>query len=417
MSIDWSENNNYLKGIFNNLNTIHNTIRDPIRIAAFDLDDTIIHKSSPRSKSKKSDKWKLVSMDMITKIHELIKREYIIVIFSNQAGMINKSFNKVKWRQAMNELIKFICKDLESKLESIYVGIYVAKNYDMYRKPNLGLWNLMKTDLKIEFKLSKLKISKQSFYVGDAAGRLYPSPYKKKLHPTSKTGDHSDVDRKFALNVGLKFLTPEDFMMKHPPKMKYQLTGFDPKSYLDNLSKKTIEYEFTPRSKELIIMVGPPGSGKSDFVSTYIEPHDYVHINQDTCKTRAKCLNTAEDAMAKKKSIVIDNTNPDVSSRMQYTLMALKYKYTHIRCIIFDTDIELAKHLANVRHLYSDGKIPNISPIVYHVYRKKYTQPQREEHFDKIETIHFDFDRSQLRDPKWMKFFMMYTESLGKNKN
>ena len=41
---------------------------------------------------------------------------------------------------------------------------------------------------------------KQSFYVGDAAGRIYKN--KK---------DHSSDDRNFAHNIGIKFYTPEDF--------------------------------------------------------------------------------------------------------------------------------------------------------------------------------------------------------------
>lgn len=42
----------------------------------------------------------------------------------------------------------------------------------------------------------------QSFYVGDAAGRV---ENKKARIPK----DHSDTDYKWAINVGLKFFTPE----------------------------------------------------------------------------------------------------------------------------------------------------------------------------------------------------------------
>lgn len=41
---------------------------------------------------------------------------------------------------------------------------------------------------------------KKSFYCGDAAGRLKTSSTPK---------DFSDSDLKFALNIGLPFLTPE----------------------------------------------------------------------------------------------------------------------------------------------------------------------------------------------------------------
>ena len=49
-----------------------------------------------------------------------------------------------------------------------------------------------------------------SFYCGDAAGREENwAPKKKK--------DHSSVDRLLALNLGLKFYTPEEYFLGHRP--------------------------------------------------------------------------------------------------------------------------------------------------------------------------------------------------------
>ena len=39
--MDWSETNNHLKGIVNQIRYLH----FPTRIASFDLDDTIIHRT------------------------------------------------------------------------------------------------------------------------------------------------------------------------------------------------------------------------------------------------------------------------------------------------------------------------------------------------------------------------------------
>ena len=40
----------------------------------------------------------------------------------------------------------------------------------------------------------------------------------------------------------------------------------------------------------MIIMVGPPASGKSTFSRRYLKPHGYEIVNRDTLKTPAKCI-------------------------------------------------------------------------------------------------------------------------------
>ncbi len=68
---------------------------------------------------------------------------------------------------------------------------------DIYRKPNIGMFQVV-----MELYRSKgLEIDlDNSVFVGDAAGRLARGARRK---------DHADTDHKFALNVGLRFLTPE----------------------------------------------------------------------------------------------------------------------------------------------------------------------------------------------------------------
>ncbi len=400
--MDWSETNNYLKALDNKLPELS----EPVRVAGFDLDDTIIH--CPRGK-KKEEKWKFLNLDIKKKIAKLVKNKYIIVFFTNQSGMSRgKNFDKPQWRKAMEELEKSLVSDIANN--KYYFAVYVAKNYDLYRKPNLGLWELMKQDLKDEFNQDKIRISSKSFFCGDAAGRTSASPYKKKLYPSSNKGDFSDTDIKFAMNIGIKFLTPEEFFMKDPPKMQHKLLGVDPKKMLTEILENDNEYEFKPRTKEMIIMIGQPGSGKSEYVKKCILPHGYVHINQDECKSKAKCIALTKEALKKNKSVVIDNTNPNIETRNTYTSLAIDSGYKHIRAIVMNTDDAIAKHLNNVRHIYSNGTVPKVNDIAYSIFKKIYIKPLKTEHFDKIESVDFIFDPEQLDDPLWKKFFLRWSE-------
>ena len=398
--MEWTETDSLLKGVYlENIELI-----EPVRIAAFDLDDTIIYRKS----RTKDSKWCIIDNTFCDKIKNLIDRNYIIVVFSNQTGLSRmKSADKKSWKKALTKVFEFMFSKTDKKCGFFYA----AKQEDMYRKPNIGMWVEMKKNIRHNFDLEsdhKLQLSKKSFYCGDAAGRLAPSIFKKKISPKNKKGDFSDSDRKFALNIGIKFMTPEEFYFDKKDESDYKISGFNANEYLDKNKKSVIK--FTPRKKEMIIMIGPPGSGKTSFVKKYILENGYEYVNQDTCGTKAKCIKLATEYLENGTSFVIDNTNPDINSRLQYLYLAEKYGYKHIRAIIMDTPLYIAEHMSNVRHLYSNGKVKKIPKIVYYSWRKYYSEPIEKE-FDLIEKIKFTLDTDMLKDNKFMKYFKMFSES------
>ena len=87
---------------------------------------------------------------------------------------------------------------------------------------------------------------------------------------------------------GVKFHTPEAFF-KGMEEAKFELPEFDP----SKISPETALLE--PKSsqlsvsgQEMIVMVGFPGSGKSQFSTTHLA--DYARVNRDTLGSWQKCV-------------------------------------------------------------------------------------------------------------------------------
>jgi bifunctional polynucleotide phosphatase/kinase len=155
-------------------------------------------------------------------------------------------------------------------------------------------------------------------------------------------------------------------------------------------------------------MVGMQASGKSSFVKKHLVPKGrfarcfllyvgYVRINRDTLKTQEKCVSEAKKSLSEGRSVVIDNTNPDVASRAKYINLA-KQLNIPCRCFVMTTPRKLAEHLNVFRELLSGGKAPRIPDIAYNVYQKKFKEPSESEGFTQIIKCNFIPEFSNLRE-------------------
>jgi bifunctional polynucleotide phosphatase/kinase len=93
-------------------------------------------------------------------------------------------------------------------------------------------------------------------------------------------------------------------------------------------------------------MVGAPGSGKSHFARLHLPSYSYV--NMDELKSAGKCLQMLKSALAAKRSVVIDNTNPDKKSRARFVAEA-KAAGVKCRCFQMLASKEHARHNNRVR--------------------------------------------------------------------
>jgi bifunctional polynucleotide phosphatase/kinase len=349
--MEWNKDNqeNYLEGTTKNFEFTEN-------IASFDLDGTLIKVKSGSKFPKDSNDWELFDKnEVISKLKELIKKKYCIIIISNQKGISTGKQDKLEWISKIEKI--------QSKL-NLPLKVYASIKSDIYRKPFPTFFNKIKEELE----KNKIKINyKTSFYCGDACGRK---------------GDFSDTDYKFALNNKIMFYTPEFLFLENKESLnKLKIDYLDFEKIKEN-TKNIINPEFEKSKKpEIIIMIGCQGSGKSYYSQEILGKLDYYRINMDTLKTKAKCLKTCEAQMKTKKFIVIDNTNPDSKTRKEYIDLAKKYNY-NITCIEVECPIEIAKHNTLYR-AYKTG-CSLIPDIAFNMFKKKYEKPDIKEGFTKI---------------------------------
>jgi len=248
------------------------------------------------------------------------------------------------------EDILFKIKNIQKKLNKNFIFI-ASKEDDIFRKPRIGMYEYIEKKLSIEFD------KKKSFYVGDMAGRVK---------------DKTDTDRKFALNLGIKFYTPEEYFLNKDEE-EYKLSGYK----LDNKHKGSkINLDV---KKELVMISGLPGSGKSYLAKKFV---DYKFFSRD--ENGAKYLKLAEKSIKNNEPVVIEGLFSNNESRNKVLELVKNTDYT-TRLIQMDTDVELAYHLNLYRSLF-EGK-DKIPMIVYHKYKKNYEAPIVN-HWSSIETYH-----------------------------
>jgi bifunctional polynucleotide phosphatase/kinase len=355
----WTDNQNYLEGTFNNF-------QYKPKVAAFDIDDTLIKvKSTSRHYPLNSDDWRLFDESVPAKLKELHDQGFCLVFISNQSGMSTGKVVKAEWSEKLDKVNAII---------NLPVKVFAACAKDKFRKPEIGLWQLICSNIKEP-------VSNESFYCGDACGR-----------PT----DHSACDHKFAINAKIKYFLPENIFLKQdvkPPKIDYPFDPINP-DYSKNKSP-----EFVPKDKEMVIMIGYPGSGKSTYANTQIVPHGYVRINNDTLKTKKKCLSECDKALKRGDPVVIDNTNAAKTTRAEYIKMALDNKYT-VRCVNVLTSYDLAMHNAAYRERVHNGN--HIPELVYRKFKKDYQQPSNDESITEIINVNPVIHN----DPLYLMYYM-----------
>lgn len=336
---------------------------------------------------------------MPARLRQLYHEEhYRVVILSNQGGLTLHPDPHAKTKGPKNlgkdRVAKFKqkCAAVLAQLD-IPTAVYAATGKDGYRKPRAGMW----AEVCDDYDLAPAEVDREaSFFVGDAGGRTArmvegggsggegdadQKKKKKKTKNPAVAKDFSCSDRNFAHNVGVAYRTPEEYFLGEAPReflRDFDLAAF-PYPYppatttTTNSSKEErTKEEGEPTTKEdaddstkeaavpplferknardLVLFCGPPGSGKSTFFRRYLQPLGYERVNQDTLKTRAKCLRAASDCLEAGGAVAVDNTNPDREGRREWVELARRHGVP-IRCVWLRAPAAVCEHNDVVRAL------------------------------------------------------------------
>ncbi|KAJ5736752.1 uncharacterized protein N7483_001877 [Penicillium malachiteum] len=390
------------------------------KIAAFDLDSTLIKTRSGNTFPRSADDWQWWDGSVATKLGSLHEEGYQVVIFSNQKKIsIQKELKAGKTDSKSLAMFKEKLTAIMSALD-IPMSVYAATQATEYRKPRLGMWREFIDD----YDLDVIGVDhKNSFFVGDAAGR---------------PNDHSSTDLGFAINAGLSFKTPEEFFTAviQPPT---PVTLFNPTAYIktDPSESPLVPNPFTRKHPlELVIFCGSPASGKSTYFKNNLEPLGYERVNQDILKTvstnkpnsfgrvsryakknppnlnispqRPKCVKVAREHLEAKRSVAIDNTNADPETRLVWITLA-KELGIPIRCVHFLSPPDLCRHNNAVRaankELNPEART-SLPGIAFGDFARRFKEPRVDEGFVDITSVEFKFQGDEEARKIWGQFWI-----------
>ena len=129
-------------------------VRGSNKVAAYDMDNTLIRTESGLIFPKDHNDWQILNPTVTQKLKELHKDGYKIVIFTNQGKFFLGKIKPSDFKRKIEKLVKNL---------KVPVQVFLATGRDLYRKPRIGMWEKFVNDVGIE---DKVKIFQSLNYLG-----------------------------------------------------------------------------------------------------------------------------------------------------------------------------------------------------------------------------------------------------------
>lgn len=373
------------------------------KLAAFDLDSTLITSASGKKFTNDASDWKWWDASVPAKLRSIYEEGYRIIILSNQNGLTLHRDPKAKGPDTSKRLAPFKQK-VSAILAQLDIpsSIYAATGKDIYRKPRTGMWKELCEDYDLH------DVDKEgSVFVGDAGGRIaVPASNGKK----AIAKDFSCSDRNFAHNVGITYQTPEEFFLGEEPREF--IRDFDvstwtfPPDTTDNGDAPDVMFE-KKNDQDLVLFCGPPGAGKSTFYWKCLKPLGYERVNQDLLKSKDKCFKAAKQHLEEGDSVAVDNTNADPDTRRQWIELA-NNNDVPIRCVWFKTAQSVAEHNDAVRAMNKEMNPEGRSvlpKLAFNGFKSRFKEPKVKEGFQDITEVDFKFRGTKEEYDIWSQYW------------